>query len=308
MNTVKFADETLHTTEQHDLRRHETAPYEFFGQRMTLRIPCNVNLFVTNRCNARCRFCIAGDERHDRIGHDDYIRTLTKLLDVLDPSLFEITITGGEPTVAPSRLVDTMRACHERSLPVRTFSTNGQNLLAEHEGKPICQHLVENGVTHNISVSRMATGQDENEAIMGARLISDQDIERLAMFFGMSDADMRVSCNLIDGHVDSLDKMIRLVKHYRKLGVPTVMFRELIGASGPRLDRVFTPDGAFEATASMHGDGYDVDVYRYDGMVVKRYMTAYSQMPRNEVASLALRDGVLMQDFKTTLVDLRSVL
>ena len=62
-------------------------------------------------------------------------------LNELSPREFEITITGGEPTLKIERFVKTLKMCHKKGFHFRTISTNGLNLLKKYKGKEVCEYM-----------------------------------------------------------------------------------------------------------------------------------------------------------------------
>lgn len=303
MNTVKFTLAERMATEQHNLEVTRVTERDVLGRRLRLSLPVNLNVFVTNRCPCRCWFCINGDYSQTDIDDAAYYRSLEAALGLLDPATTEITITGGEPTLAKGRLVETLRTCHDMGFRFRTLSTTGLNLLEDHEGKPLCQHLIEQGATHNISISRMDGSGIGNAAVMRAKGITNDDIRRLATFFRINGADMRISCNLIRGHVDDMGKMLEFVRLYRELGVESVMFRELVGVpDGIRMGEAFRPDESFLPLRTLKGETYDVDTYRYGEFLVKHYRE-YPPIG-NIVSSMSLRNGRLSIGFDSEIADL----
>ena len=229
MNTIKITKKTEISTEQHNLEVFKEKDINIFGKNINIYIPNNLSIFITNICNCKCSFCINNKYTNQDISDELYYKSLEKVLNELDPKYFEITITGGEPTLKKERFVKTIKICHKKGFKFRTISTNGLNLLSKYRGKELCEYMIENNTIHNINISRMDI--NNNKEVMGIDSVSNKDIEKLARFFNMHDAEMRISCNLMKNHVDTLEKILEFVDYYQNLGVPTIMFRELIGVS-----------------------------------------------------------------------------
>ena len=278
MNTIKFSKRENKTTEQHNLQITNIIDSDIFGFQLKMYTPCNLNIFVTESCQNKCFFCI-NDRANKNINmcspsDREYSTGLKRLLDELNCENFEVTITGGEPTIDIHRFVKTMQICHEHNLRCRTVSTTGLNLMALYDGKPVCQHMIENNFIHNINISRMHYNELKNNEIFGGRNITDRDIEKLALFFKLNNAEMRISCNLIEGYIDNSDDVLEFIDHYMNLGVETVMFRELERCKNIKLvDVVKSMLGLFEYIETLHGIIYDVDVYSYKNLIVKHYKT-----------------------------------
>jgi len=294
MNTLKFSKISEVTTEQHNQEVFREKKIKIFDKKINIYIPNNLSLFVTNVCNSNCFFCINSKYTNQDDNDLFYYKTLEETLDELSPDEFEITITGGEPTIKVERFVKTLKMCHKKGFHFRTISTNGLNLLKKYKGKELCEYMVENGAVHNINISRMDI--KDNKEIMGRDSLTNNDIEKLARFFYNHDAEMRISCNLINGYVDSMEKILEFVNHYQSLGVPTVMFRELVGVNNSiKMTDIFKPTKDFKKIDSIKAEVYDVEVYEYKDYLVKHYIQ--KECKGNSVKSTSLRSGILREGF-----------
>lgn len=294
MNTLKFSKSSILSTEQHNLEVYCENDVEIFDKKLNIYVPNNLNLFITNICNCKCFFCINSKYTNKDISDDLYYKALNSTLDELNPNDFEITITGGEPTLNKERFVKTIELCYKKGFKFRTVSTNGFNLMSKYKDKELCQYLIENDAIHNINISRMDI--NNNKRIMGIDPVLDEDIEKLSLFFKMHDAEMRISCNLIDGYVDNMDKILEFVYYYQNLGVPTIMFRELVGVDkGIKLEDVFKTNKGFKFIERLKGNSYDVDVYSYKDNIVKHYIQKDCNV--SCVNSFSLRNGILREGF-----------
>ena len=296
MNTIKFSKISNLTTEQHNLELIDIHEDKIFGESLKIYHPCNLNIFIGNICHNRCGFCI-NKNVNPRIDDKTYYAALKKCLSELQGKHFEITITGGEPTLEKERLVEVMRLCKEYGFPCRTFSTTGRHIMTPYEGKLLCQHMIENNFINNINISRMDISEEGNKQIFIGDNLSNEEIEKLAVFFNLNDAQMRISCNLIEGHIDTFDRMLGFVDFYRKKEVETVMFRELVGVKNSiKLADIACFDERFSFIERLHGLIYDVDIYRYKDMLVKHYITK-ENIPTDVVFSMSFNEGILMDNF-----------
>lgn len=307
MNTIKFSDIKEQTTEQHNLEITDVSNETIFGKEIPIYHPCNLNLFVTNICQNQCDFCINMDYSNNDITDEQYFMALEKTLQELQGKGFEITITGGEPTINPTRFVKTLQLCKQYGFPCRTVSTTGYGLLTRHEGKPLCQYLIENDFVHNINISRMDIDQNKNDFVFGNKNISNADITKLAKFFYANDGEMRISCNLLEGYVDTFDKMLEFLSFYRKNDVKTIMFREIIGQNTQiKLKDIVDFDRRFSYITTLHSIFYQVDIYRYKDMLVKYYITKEIENAPF-YSSFSLRNGILQDGFTGKIIKERLI-
>lgn len=291
MNTLKFQRASNVATEQHNLELEETAIVTICGKQYEISVPCNANIVVTDKCPCNCYFCVERQTRNsNRDISSNYIKGLNELLPQLDSKLFEITITGGEPTIDSEKLIQTLKLCHENNLHCRTFSTTGIGF--NHD---IIQAMLQYGFTHNINVSRMSIDEDENREVFGNTPLTNDDIEKYALTFKLNNAEMRLSCNLINGKVDSIDKILEYVDFYNSIGVDSMLFRELVGCENSILLKDIFTDKHFTYIKTLHNDIYDVDVYRYKDFIVKHYQT--KSIKPNKITTLSYNNGNLRIGF-----------
>ena len=105
MNTLKFTKKTEVSTEQHNLEVFKEIDTKVFGKKINIYVPNNLSLFITNVCNLKCFFCINEQYTNQDDNDQFYYKSLKETLDELSPEEFEITITGGEPTLKIERFV-----------------------------------------------------------------------------------------------------------------------------------------------------------------------------------------------------------
>lgn len=309
MNTIKFTDAKEFATEMHNLEVTNIFPQNIFGKNINIYHPCNLNIFISSVCHNKCFFCINDKYSGTDIFDDIYYFSLEKTLSELQGKGFEITLTGGEPTLFPDRFVKTMELCKKHGFSCRTVSTTGIGLGTVYKEIPLYQHMIENNFIHNINISRMHYDESLNKEIFKGNNISNDDIEKLSLFFKMHDAQMRISCNLIPNYIDDFNKMLYFVDFYRNLGLDSVMFRELQGCENILLSSIVNFDDRFEYLTSLDGVFYIVDVYRYKDMIVKYYKTK-ENIDKNIIFSFSLRNAIFADNFsgKNFLIDLREVM
>lgn len=315
MNTIKFAPYDDFVTEQHDVEHASVDTVKVGETEYRFYNPCNLNVFITNTCQNACDFCInKGQTDQFRMGDATYYEDLEKGLEKLSGVKLEATITGGEPTLLPRRMVETVRILVKHGVHERTVSTTGIGLLEKYEGKTVFQHLIENGYTHNISISRMAEDEWENDRIMMGdkyssrqRNIGNDDLRRLATIAKANGVQLRTSTNLLSGFVDTYKKMLHFVDFQYKNGIESCLFRELEGkmqkmrapiawiADAVRMNR------EFEYIRTVNGMFYDIELYLYTshetGMkyIVKVYTNHV--VDADVIGSLSFNHGIIRKGF-----------
>lgn len=315
MNTIKFAPYDDFVTEQHDVEHASVDTVKVGETEYRFYNPCNLNVFITNTCQNACDFCInKGQTDQFRMGDTTYYEDLEKGLEKLSGVKLEATITGGEPTLLPRRLVETVRILVKHGVHERTVSTTGIGLLEKYEGKTVFQHLIENGYTHNISISRMAEDEWENDRIMMGdkyssrqRNIGNDDLRRLATIAKANGVQLRTSTNLLSGFVDTYKKMLHFVDFQYKNGIESCLFRELEGKMQKmRVPIAWIADAVrmnreFEYIRTVNGMFYDIELYLYTshetGMkyIVKVYTNHV--VDADVIGSLSFNHGIIRKGF-----------
>lgn len=285
MNTIKFSSiydlkKETNNVEVYDIKKVkiDNREYRYYSN-------AQMSLYVTKRCNANCAFCLNKYEKRYseslELDDDSYFKALNNTLDALKEINTPITITGGEPTKS-RRLVRVLRLLKEKGFRLRTFSTNGTGLLDIYEGKTILTHMLENNAINNINISRMVIDDDVNKRFM--KVEQSNELLRSVFTFGkINNMDMRLSCNLQKGGVESLDDILEYNDYYEKIGVDTIIFRELISIKDAsseycnniiKMDKIFQNiknDSRFKYIKTLNGMYYKVYVYRYKDKLVKCY-------------------------------------
>lgn len=315
MNTIKFAPYDDFVTEQHDVEHASVDTVKVGETEYRFYNPCNLNVFITNTCQNACDFCInKGQTDQFRMGDATYYEDLEKGLEKLSGVKLEATITGGEPTLLPRRLVETVRILVKHGVHERTVSTTGIGLLEKYEGKTVFQHLIGNGYTHNISISRMSEDEWENDRIMMGdkyssrqRNIGNDDLRRLATIAKANRVQLRTSTNLLAGFVDTYQKMLHFVDFQYKNGIESCLFRELEG----KMQKMAAPiawiaeavrsSRDFGYIKTVNGMFYDIELYLYTshetGMtyIVKVYTNHV--VDADVIGSLSFNHGIIRKGF-----------
>ena len=137
--------------ETYDINNYELVDYTFKdgGDRKVYK-NFNFSIFLTDKCNADCKFCVAqlryehknlmyNKEKiiPDTITPSDiryagykekYLQRLEEVLSTIRPLNPSVSITGGEPTINPDLLMDVMYLVNKYNFRKRTLTTNGSYL------------------------------------------------------------------------------------------------------------------------------------------------------------------------------------
>jgi organic radical activating enzyme len=304
MNTIKFAPYNDFVTEQHDVENASAYEANVFGFNGKFYNPCNLNVFIQNKCQNDCEFCI--NKRNDRTDIDNelYFKNLEAILEGMKSVHLEATITGGEPTLNPARMVETIRMLRKFGVKERTVSTTGIGLMNLYENKPVLQHLIDNDYVHNISISRMDITDTENANVLKGKNITNEELARIAFYAKVNGVQLRTSTNIIENHIDSLEKILNFVDFQYKNNIDSCLFREVIAKDfisiAPFQEQIRN-DKNFVFDKAIHGMFYDIIVYIYKSpetnqeYIVKCYQT--NVIDKTVIGTLSYNQGKLRTGF-----------
>lgn len=224
--------------EQYDIQEYESIPVPFLEDRNVYK-NFNLSIFVDDKCNADCKFCVAQLRYEHRgilynkehiVDDEVYMKTLRTILETVRPLDPSISITGGEPTIS-NRLVPIIKLVAELGFRKRTITTNGSGLFRKVEGKPILQHLIDCGFAH-LNISRVTIDEDLNRTIMryekNTEYCSNDMIKKIAEYVKGSNLKIRMSCLLLKDSVCTVDGIKSYVDFYKEYGIDNFIFRQLM--------------------------------------------------------------------------------
>lgn len=304
MNTLKFSNIRDMTTERHNLQVSDTknlilqagANGLTDNAELVVHNPCTLNLMITSRCNNSCIGCLNNKHSLHTMENDTWLSILENLLyDITEQGVnIEVSVSGGEPTLNPYRLIKTMEICHKYNCTCRSFLTNGIGIMQAYQGKAIIEHMLINDFKSNISINRGHFDEHRNayyfgngsgdDSIYRGVIISNYQLEQICRALKLNGATPMLSCVLTKTCIDTLDKMLEYLDWATgSIGVNMVMFRERIGAEGngimPIADMVGMgkEKNLFTDIDGLYGEQYTVEVMQYKEYLVKHYITNTSK-------------------------------
>lgn len=223
---------------EYNIEEYESIPVPFLNGRRVYK-NFNLSIFIDDKCNADCEFCVAQLRYENRgilynkehITNDtEYMETLRSVLEKVRPLNPSISITGGEPTIS-KRLVPVIKLVDELGFRKRTITTNGSGLFRVVNGKTILQHLIDCGFDH-LNISRVSIDENLNREIMryenNTECCSNEMIGKMAESIRGSKLNIRMSCLLLKDSVSTVEKMKEYVDFYKGYGIDNFIFRQLM--------------------------------------------------------------------------------
>ena len=190
----------------------------------------NIQVQVTNKCNADCDFCIYHqDNLDDQFDIGKFIRGLEELHRHID--IPKITFTGGETSIEFDNIKECVKYINKHFIETLIkINTNGTR--------------IEDFLRLNIwqlSLSRHSVNDEDNCKIFkNFRLPSNSDILNIINILKLRNKErkLHLSCNLIRGHVDSYERMKEYINFYGDMGIRDIGFISLMPVNQYAKDNV----------------------------------------------------------------------
>lgn len=167
----------------------------------------NIYVVMTNKCNAACEFCEFRGNRNE-VDTEQFKEALDIVMKYYN--IGTVHFTGGEPTLELDKIKQLCDIIKATDKSIKTsVNTNGLHLM----------ELAEIESLDNVALSRHALTDSENYDIFKTNSVaSEKEIEAFPK------SKLHLSCNLIQGYIDSEDKIYQYLEKYSALGVFDVGF------------------------------------------------------------------------------------
>lgn len=187
----------------------------------------NFSILLPGPCNAACEFCFLKKARSSpRAGFlNEYLSRLDELLRSLPKQFYQISLTGGEPTLSPylTPVLSVLSAHRERYTNI-VLTTNGAKLETAY---PSFLGIVDHA---NISVHHY--DEDKNQKVFGGSYrTTTHAIEHCVDRLGSIGIDACANCVIDDGV--SLKFIAKYVRFAQSVGFRAVHFRKRNGTNDP---------------------------------------------------------------------------
>lgn len=289
MNTIKYSCIFDTKTETHDVEFYKRIKLNIAGVDYEVDNHASMMIYPTISCNGKCDFCINKYDNNFKkmidCKKEYFFNKLNEIFNLFKDVKPAITICGGEPTISENT-IGIMKLVNKYGFPVRTFPTNGLNLLKNIDGKPFIQYMVEYGFNKNINLSIQHYNEKINSNIMGFSL-TRKEIETIGLFSKVNHLELRTSCNLIKNGINSLNDMEKYLKYFSSFNISSSIFRELIKVDNNYYNNNFVNidsiieninnDKNYQFIRKMNGAYYNVFVYRFDNYLVKVYKEKFQK-------------------------------
>lgn len=289
------------------------------GERITLES------IITRKCNAKCSFCIsemAGTPKKE-LNNDDYILFTENVIKEFKKNSnlnFDMRVSGGEPLLFFDRLKRILKTLEKNYVNAYRVNTNG-SMLKDSKYVEMLQHYSKNQ-PFNLDVSRHHFNDERNNELFKRKIISSDEL---------AEVNQKLNGNIIlrslimDGYIDSVEKIKKFIDHFHKKGFNIFSFKSLNDSlnnpSETNLEHLFVKDHQIDYFNVVNEVAKDKEfnfknqifsnegiseLYEYDGVPIKFSYFTTDRIRKLEDIERAngkkiLRTGVINPDGKFVL-------
>lgn len=184
----------------------------------------NFSIVLPGPCDAACSFCFS-QKGPPSCGMLKYLTRLNAVLEALGPQFYQISITGGEPTLSPYLLpVLAVIQAHRHKFTNVLLTTNGSKLLDVYEDLK--------GIVDNVNISRHHYQEGKNKRIFGGRYnVKTGDLEMMTDRLGAIGIAVSANC-VVDDSTDA-GFLGYFIGFAMSIGFKAVRFRKQNGDNEP---------------------------------------------------------------------------
>lgn len=180
----------------------------------------NFSIVVPGGCNGNCDFCFWHQEKTN----EGYINGLKETMKGLPSQFYQLSLTGGEPTLSPM-LDDILEAIDTDKFKHVVLTTNGTNLK---------KHIPKlKGKVQHVNISRHHYRDDINEEVFKTHTVpKNEELKELTKLLQDEGIDVTYSAVLTE-HLDNKEEIKKYLKYAKSHNVFKVFFRKPHGTLDP---------------------------------------------------------------------------
>ena len=189
-------------------------------------VPEQIDVMVNSECNARCQMCIQEITWKISTGEQDPFTkgVSSHIKEYYDLGGRKVIITGGEPTLKPSRVISTLEELSKYTdWSLIAMYTNGSRLLKESDGETLAWKLKQSGL-HYVNLSVHHYDSLENNRIFGIDVGNPRIIGKHLSDMGMP---LRLCATLQKGGLENTVDVLRYLDFAQECGAQDAYLREL---------------------------------------------------------------------------------
>lgn len=179
----------------------------------------NLSIVIPGGCNGKCDFCFW--QKKTPCGN--YMEKLSNILYSLPPQFYQLSITGGEPTLSPY-LEKVLNLIDKNIFTHTVLTSNGCKLLdfvPKLEGK----------IDH-VNISRHHFDDKINESIFKAKMLTTEELTKVSNELNKVGIDVTFSA-VLGENMNTQDDISKYIRFAKDCGASQVFFRKQHGTLDP---------------------------------------------------------------------------
>lgn len=190
----------------------------------------NFSIVMPGSCNCNCSFCFWKEQSAD----EKYLENLEEALKCLPEDFYQVSITGGEPTLSPY-FAEVVSLCSKyfRKIVVTTNGTNLEKYIQLLRNIQWHTNDYHHPVRVYVNISRHHHDESINQEIFGTDSVPDAaDLIDLNHQLNKAGIPVNVNCVLTE-HMENHIDIIKFINQSKELYFSSVAFRKQHGDLEP---------------------------------------------------------------------------
>lgn len=193
--------------------------YEKFILKENTIINPNLSIVVPGGCNANCQFCFWKKTKTC----NNYLEKMKVTLSNLPSQFYQLSLTGGEPTLSPY-LEDIVNSIDREKFRHTVLTTNGANLLEK-------VNILKGKIDH-INISRHHYDDNINNSIFNSKMITTEQLKNVTNELNKVGIDVTYSAVLSE-NLSTKEEIETYIQFAKENGASQVFFRKPHGTLDP---------------------------------------------------------------------------
>lgn len=241
--------------------------YEKFILKENTIINPNLSIVVPGGCNANCQFCFWKKTKTC----NNYLEKMKVTLSNLPSQFYQLSLTGGEPTLSPY-LEGIVNSIDREKFKHTVLTTNGANLLEK-------VNILKGKIDH-INISRHHYDDNINNSIFNSKMLTTEQLKEVTNELNKVGIDVTYSA-VLNENLSTKEEIETYIQFAKENGASQVFFRKPHGT----LD----PSDAEKAFESVESKEYSCPVCRTKNQIINEIKVSWKaslEEPSKELGTI----------------------
>ena len=171
-----------------------------------------LDLIFNNRCNHKCKFCIAKTKSYCDEDLERWKTSFKKTIEVFGEEIDSLIILGGEATVDPYFFtkLDYINEVTKKKHIFTILTTNGFML----RNNSFLEKLAHSSID-SVNISVMNHNHEHNNFLMGANTLTKDELKHIYEVLHNSKKTVRLNTNVAKNNLNTLSEMEDYIKYFK---------------------------------------------------------------------------------------------